>query len=105
MKHGGRGSRSAPQCTTLYLLVSLVDGSLYTGQTNDLRSRLGRHNAGLIKSTKSKRPYKVGYVESYATRSEAMWREWELKKKWNTERKKKLIERFDQNSLRQEFGL
>jgi hypothetical protein len=28
-----------------------------------------------------------------------MWREWELKKKWNTERKKKLISEFDQSKL------
>ena len=89
----------------VYILVSLADGSLYTGQTNNLKSRLDRHNAGLITSTKSKRPYEIGYVESYATRSEAMWREWELKKKWNTERKKKLVERFDLKLLRQEFGL
>ncbi len=28
-----------------------------------------------------------------------MWREWELKKKWNTDRKKKLIANFDKARL------
>ena len=78
----------------VYILQSEVDGSLYTGQTNNLNERLKRHNNGLIRSSKSKAPFKLGYVECYETRAEAMWREWELKKKWNTDRKKKLVREF-----------
>ena len=83
----------------VYILQSLVDGSLYTGQTNHLAEGLDKHNNGLVKSTKSRAPYKLGYFEVYHSRSEAMWREWELKKKWNTGRKKKFIESFDQSKL------
>jgi len=34
-----------------------------------------------------------------------MWREWELKKKWNTERKKKLIQGFDEAKISAIMGL
>ena len=88
-----------------YILVSKVDGSLYTGQTNNLKERLRRHNAGLTRASKTKAPYDVGYFEMYESRSEAMWREWEFKKKWNTERKKKLIASFDKSKLNEILGL
>ena len=78
----------------VYILVSQKDGSLYTGQTNNLEKRLLRHNKRLVKTTKSKAPYRVGYFEEFDTRAKAMWRELELKKKWNTNRKKKLIQEF-----------
>ena len=89
----------------VYILESQVDGSLYTGQTSHLSNPLETHNKGLVKSTKAKRPYSLVYFEIFSTRSEAMWREWELKKKWNTERKKKLIRSFDQSKVRELLGL
>jgi putative endonuclease len=89
----------------VYILESQVDSSLYTGQTNDLKERLRRHNSGLVKATRSKSPYRLGYFEVYPTRADAMWREWELKKKWNTDRKKKLIENFDKTKLNEISGL
>ncbi len=89
----------------VYILVSEIDGTLYTGQTSNLISRLERHNKGLIKSTKLKGPYKLGYFERFSGRSAAMWREWELKKKWNTARKRKLVENFDGSKLKRIMGL
>jgi putative endonuclease len=83
----------------VYILVSEVDGTLYTGQTNDLSDRLRRHNRGQIRVTKGKVPWRLGYAEILQTRSEAMWREWELKRKWNTDRKKKLIDKFDPKQI------
>ena len=83
----------------VYILVSEVDGSLYTGQTTDLKTRLKTHNKGLVKSTKRRSPYRLGYYEVCDTRSDAMRREWELKKKWNTGRKKRLVEGFDRKSI------
>ena len=83
----------------VYILVSERDHTLYTGQTKDLRRRIQRHNKGLIKSTKGKVPYTLQYFEEFASRSAAMAREWELKKKWNTERKRKLIDGFDKRLL------
>ena len=81
----------------VYILVSEKDGSLYTGQTNDLNDRLARHNSGKVASTRGRGPFRLGYYEKYDTRAEAMWREWELKKKWNTERKSKLVSKFEGN--------
>ena len=83
----------------VYIIVSQKDGTLYTGQTNNLGKRIMRHNKGLIKSTKSKAPYQLGYFEMYDNRAQAMYREWELKKKWNTSRKKKLIDNFSKERL------
>lgn len=84
----------------VYILVSQLDGSLYTGQTHDLRKRLLRHNKGYVRSTRSKIPYSLGYFEVYMTRAEAMLREWELKTKVNTAQKKKMIDGFDKNMIR-----
>jgi putative endonuclease len=89
----------------VYIAVSDRDGSLYTGQCGNLAERLRRHNSGLVKATKGKAPYRLGYFEEYETRAEAMWREWQLKKRFNTERKKKLIRGFDQGKLRERLGL
>jgi len=89
----------------VYILQSEVDGTLYTGQTNNLTDRLKRHNRGLIKTTKAKRPYRLGYYEIYGSRSEAMFREWQLKKQYNTERKKKLIDNFDPQKIKEILGL
>jgi predicted GIY-YIG superfamily endonuclease len=33
-----------------------------------------------------------------------MWREWEFKKKWNKQRKLKLIEGFDQSKINEVLG-
>ncbi len=83
----------------VYILMSKKDGTLYTGQTNGIQDRLRRHNTGQIQTTKHKRPWELVYFEEYATRAEAMWREWELKTKWNPERKLKLIASFDRTKL------
>ena len=89
----------------VYILESLVVGSLYTGQTNNLPDRVKRHNRGSIPATKHKAPYRLAYFEEYATRSQAMFREWELKTKWNTARKKKLIASFDKSLISRMLGL
>ncbi|GJQ20480.1 MAG: GIY-YIG domain-containing protein [Bacteroidia bacterium] len=89
----------------VYILKSLVDGSLYTGQTKDIKDRLSRHNRGLIKTTKGRAPYELGYFEEFVTRRQAMWREWELKKRYNTDRKKRLIADFDHKKIERILGL
>jgi putative endonuclease len=89
----------------VYMVVSEKDGSLYTGQTSDIKARLERHNRGLIRTTKSRAPHRLGYVEEYTTRSEAMWREWELKKQYNTERKRRMIAGFEPERINTILGL
>ena len=89
----------------VYILISSVDNSYYIGQTSDLKTRIKRHNQGNIKPTKSKKPYRLAYFEEYETRSGAMFREWEIKKKCNTERRTKLVNSFDNDKLIEYSGL
>ncbi len=63
-----------------YILVCR-DGSLYTGWTNDLEKRVKAHNEGRgAKYTRSHRPVKLAYFESFATKEEALVREAAIKK-------------------------
>jgi len=89
----------------IYMLESTNYGTYYIGQTNNLSSRLKRHNTGQVASTKNKHPYKIVYFEEFKTRAEAMKREREIKKKYNTERRKKLILSFDKDKLTLYLGL
>ncbi len=63
----------------VYILKSLCDGSFYIGQTNNLVSRLQRHNGGLEKYTKTKAPWEIFWSMEVGTRSEAMRIEKKLK--------------------------
>ena len=65
----------------IYILQSKKDHSYYVGQTNDLKVRLNQHNEGLSRYTASKRPLDLVYYETFKTRSEAIKREIEIKKK------------------------
>lgn len=68
-------------------MVECSDGSLYTGWTNDLGGRVRAHNAGRgAKYTKSRRPVKLVYYETFATKQEAMRREYEIKHYTRTEK-------------------
>lgn len=61
-------------------IVQCVDATYYTGWTNDLKKRIEAHNAGKgAKYTKSRRPVQLVYYETYATKSEAMAREYAIK--------------------------
>lgn len=61
-------------------IVKCRDGTLYTGWTNDLTNRLLAHNAGTgAKYTRSRRPVVLVYQERFATKEEAMRREWAIK--------------------------
>ncbi len=50
----------------VYILRSEKDGTLYTGQTENMQKRLQEHNSGKIKSTKSKIPYKLIYLRDFS---------------------------------------
>ena len=71
----------------VYLLKSEKDNTHYIGQTKNFGDRLNRHNFGRIKSTKNKAPWKLVKFETYKSRNEARWREYNLKRNGN-ERKK-----------------
>lgn len=66
----------------VYVLGSRRDDDhrTYVGWTVDLEQRLAQHNAGLgAKSTRG-RNWSLLYAERCATRSEAMSREWHIKR-------------------------
>lgn len=62
-------------------IVQCADGTLYTGWTNCLARRMKAHNEGKsgAKYTRAKRPVKLVYYEGFATREEAMSREYRIK--------------------------
>jgi len=74
-------------------IVKCSDDTLYTGWTNNLEKRIENHNNGTgAKYTKARRPVKLLYFETFNTKSEAMKREYEIKKMTKTN-KEKLIYR------------
>ncbi|AMY05702.1 GIY-YIG nuclease family protein [Staphylococcus condimenti] len=74
-------------------IVRCRDGSLYTGYTNDVTARVEKHNAGKgAKYTKTRRPVKLVYQETFETKSEAMKREYQIKT-YTRVQKLQLIER------------
>ncbi len=75
---------------SVYILESQIDGSFYIGQTSNLKERLKRHNQGLNRSTKSKKPWEVIYAEDCTSRSEAM----KLEKKLKGWKKREAIIRY-----------
>ena len=62
-----------------YVLMSLMNGEMYTGFTADLKKRLQEHNQGLNLSTKRYKPWKVIYYEACLNREDAVRRERYLK--------------------------
>jgi len=66
-------------------------GSLYTGMTNDLASRIKKHNLGDgAKYTRSRRPVKLVWSENKRSESAARRREAQIKS-WPREKKLALI--------------
>lgn len=73
-------------------MVKCSDGTLYTGWTTDLEHRVKAHNDGEgAKYTRSRRPVELVYYEEYATKGEAMKREYSIKQ-LTRKQKEKLIE-------------
>ena len=73
-------------------IVECNDKTLYTGYTTDVEARIKTHNSGKgAKYTRSRLPVKLVYFEEYETKSEAMSREYAIKKMTRAN-KLKLIE-------------
>ncbi len=75
----------------VYILQSDQDGRFYTGYSRDVERRLWRHNAGLVKSTRNRRPLKLVYRELCGNLAEAKSRERQLKRGKSTLQKHRLI--------------
>ncbi|MBO9617831.1 MAG: GIY-YIG nuclease family protein [Niabella sp.] len=65
----------------VYILQSQSHQKYYVGQTNNLPLRIARHNAGLVKSTKSGLPWILIQSFETADRSSAMALESKIKKR------------------------
>jgi putative endonuclease len=77
----------------VYILQSSKDNKYYVGMTNDVNRRLKEHNAGLQKSTKARRPFKLVYKECCASRKEARIKEKQLKSGYLREARKYINDR------------
>lgn len=66
----------------VYIIGSDGPGGLrtYVGWTVDLDRRLAQHNRGSGARSTRGRSWRLLYAERYATRAEAMSREWRLKR-------------------------
>ncbi len=76
-------------CT--YILESLKNGRFYIGHCEEVQTRIEEHNAGVTPSTRPYRPWKLVYTETFETRSHAIRRENEIKKKKKRSYIEKLI--------------
>jgi putative endonuclease len=64
-----------------YILQSQKNGRYYIGSSSDPERRLQEHNWSRTPSTKTGIPWEIVYTEEYETRSEAVSREYQIKKK------------------------
>ena len=64
----------------VYALKSLIVHRIYIGYTSNVEKRLKYHNSGNVKSTSKDRPWELIALEQLATRDEARWIEYSLKK-------------------------
>jgi len=78
----------------LVYIVRCVDGSLYTGITNNLERRFQQHNAGTAsRYTRGRLPVVLVYQEEQESRSAALKRELEIKS-MSRPQKERLIRRM-----------
>ena len=91
----------------VYLLASRRNGTLYTGVTSDLPSRIYKHRNGLLPGfTREYGVKMLVWFEQHATMDEAIRREKRIKK-WNRAWKLELIEAAnpDWRDLAEDLGL
>lgn len=61
-------------------IVKCSDNTYYTGWTNDIDKRIEAHNSGKgAKYTKNRGPVELVHLEEFATKEEAMKREYAIK--------------------------
>lgn len=81
-----------------FYVLECADSSLYAGYTNNLAKRINAHNEGKgAKYTRSHRPVKCVYYETYGTKQEAMRAEYAFKQLRRHEKLKYI--RRDKNEI------
>ncbi len=76
-----------------YILYSKTKDRFYVGHTNDLKERLIKHNSDHKGFTGKTGDWRIMYSEEYTTKSEAYFRERQVKAWKNRNTIKKLISR------------
>jgi len=72
-------------------ILECIDGSYYTGSTNNLEFRLAQHQAGEgANHTKKRLPVKLVYFEEFQRIDDAFYREKQVQG-WNRKKKEALI--------------
>jgi putative endonuclease len=74
-----------------------MDNSFYTGYTNNLERRLEEHNDGKSRYTSKKIPWKIVYFEEFGEKSDAIKREFFLKKQKSREFYLRLIDNLNKD--------
>ncbi|MBI3576615.1 GIY-YIG nuclease family protein [Candidatus Gottesmanbacteria bacterium] len=74
-----------------YILISEKTNRYYIGCTNNVNSRLIRHNNGYVHSTKAYRPWKLLYSEKFNLLKDARKREKQMKSWKNRSSIEKLV--------------
>lgn len=74
-----------------YVLYSLLDRKMYIGWTPDLKSRVAKHNQGLVTSTKPRRPLKLIYYQAFLSKKDSLLMEKYLKSGWGKKHLNKVI--------------
>ena len=77
----------------VYILRSQKDGRLYVGESEDVHRRLGRHNAGLVRSTRYRRPLELVAVKKLPDKGAARRLERFLKSLEGSTLKRQLVEK------------
>ena len=73
-----------------YILLC-EDGSLYTGYSNNVEHRFNEHKNGKGGHyTRSHKPIRIVYIDQFATQSEALKRERQIKG-WSRQKKIKIL--------------
>lgn len=81
-------------------IVECADGTYYTGWTNDLEKRINTHNTGKgAKYTRARLPITLAYYEVCDTKSEAMKREYQIKKLKRSEKIKLICKRNIEDNI------
>ena len=72
-------------------ILRCADGSFYVGATNDIPSRLAKHNNGTAAAhTATRRSVHLVYIEGYSKRDDCLKRERQFKR-WTRAKKEALI--------------
>ncbi len=83
----------------VYIIESKVDSSYYIGYTNNIESRLQKHNNAKTGYTSRRKPWMLRYYEEFNNKTDALKREKHLKRQKNREFYKKLINNWSGSSV------